>query len=343
MRNLSLDGLRGIAIIAVILHHGSLFRGGWAGVDVFFVLSGFLITGILRRDRDSPGYWKRFYVKRASRILPPLLLLIAAVTIKTHPPARSVLAYVFFMGNFASFTRFGIYDLGILWSLAVEEHFYLFFPFAVRYLSRRHLLQLLLAVIVVEPLVRYAATSHFSWYVPIYFWTCFRLDGLAFGAILAVFLEDANLAKVVKRAAAPVGILAGSVFIALSCWMPARFDREANSHLFNAVGYSLIGLMSACLVAHIVLFREGVVSRVLAWRPLVFIGAISYCLYLCHVEIIMKVTTLGLRPAFPIGVAIAVLVSWVSFRFYEGPWIALGHRQAQRIERSADPALTSLS
>src|ERR1700691_4147019 len=77
----SLDGIRGIAVLMVLFRHAGCFYTGWAGVDIFFVLSGFLITGILRTSRLEPFYWRRFYIKRATRILPPLLLGIAATAL----------------------------------------------------------------------------------------------------------------------------------------------------------------------------------------------------------------------------------------------------------------------
>src|SRR5580658_2055432 len=77
----SFDGIRGIAVLMVLLAHGTWFKSGWAGVDLFFVLSGFLITGILRKTRSEPFYWRRFYIKRATRILPPVLLAVIATVV----------------------------------------------------------------------------------------------------------------------------------------------------------------------------------------------------------------------------------------------------------------------
>src|ERR1035437_1333738 len=141
MRIQRLDGLRAIAVGAVVLHHHLLVSGGWVGVELFFVLSGFMITTILRRDRKDPAYWKRFYIRRATRILPPVMALILLVAVYYQPPVRSLLVYIFFLGNFANLTRWGMSSqLGLLWSLAIEEHFYLMFPFAVRYLERSRLI-----------------------------------------------------------------------------------------------------------------------------------------------------------------------------------------------------------
>jgi hypothetical protein len=201
MRNLALDGVRGVAILAVLFFHHHLLNSGWIGVDLFFVLSGYLITGILRRDREKPHYWECFYVKRATRILPPVLLLLIVWAAHLHVSATSLLWYFLFLGNFANTSSHAIDKLAFVWSLAVEEHFYLFFPFAVRFMQRQALVRLLIATLCVEPLLRYGATSYLTGHLSIYYWTFFRLDGLAMGALLAIVLEDAygRMAQAVGR------------------------------------------------------------------------------------------------------------------------------------------------
>ena len=105
----SLDGVRGIAILLVLSMHGGWFDNGWIGVDLFFVLSGFLITGILRRTRSEPFYWRRFYIKRATRILPPLLFGIAVtVLLWPHQSPIAIAGYVLSLGNVVDMTRFSI-------------------------------------------------------------------------------------------------------------------------------------------------------------------------------------------------------------------------------------------
>jgi peptidoglycan/LPS O-acetylase OafA/YrhL len=267
-----------------MLHHHTLLGGGWIGVELFFVLSGFLITGILRRDRDSELYWKRFYTRRATRILPPVLLMIFVVERIFHPPVSSVLMYTFFLSNFVSSSSHGIFELGMLWSLAVEEHFYLLFPIAVRFLPRDPLMKLLAAVIVVEPLLRFAATEYVKNYIPIYFWTCFHLDGLAMGAMLALLLEDVKAETWLRKWSGIFMIGIGSAFVAISLLFPNHFERTANGHLFNLFGYSLISATSLFIVAFVLLHPKALMSRILETGPFVFIGTISYGLYLYHFE-----------------------------------------------------------
>lgn len=122
-----LYGIRAIAILMVFAEHSLGLQMGWAGVDLFFVLSGLLITGILRRERSSNHYWRNFYLKRSARILPPVVLFLIGFAVPFRPRLHFLwLTYIFFGANFATvfFSNLGGH-IGILWSLAIEEHFYL--------------------------------------------------------------------------------------------------------------------------------------------------------------------------------------------------------------------------
>ena len=127
-----LDGLRGVAAIMVLLFHifetftmgehlhQKYVNHGYLAVDFFFVLSGFLITGILRRSRTEPFYWRRFYIKRATRILPPLVLGVAvAALFWPHASLLGAAGYLLSLANCVDMTRFAIYPIGHLWSLSV--------------------------------------------------------------------------------------------------------------------------------------------------------------------------------------------------------------------------------
>src|SRR5215469_12179944 len=150
------DGVRAIAIALVVAHHFDLLPLGWTGVHLFFVLSGLLITGILRRSRHDRSYWAPFYVKRATRILPPLVLTVLSTAVFLSIPWRKLgFYYIFFAANFAeAFHRGESRTLGVMWSLAVEEQFYFFWPFAVRFLNRTQLMRMLLLLLFFEPILR---------------------------------------------------------------------------------------------------------------------------------------------------------------------------------------------
>jgi peptidoglycan/LPS O-acetylase OafA/YrhL len=104
MRIDRLDGVRAVAILMVLFFHRGYFAYGWTGVDLFFILSGFLITGALRKTRANPDYWSRFYMRRAARILPPVLLLMLLYSLAVKPHLPTIIGYTLFAGNLMSYT-----------------------------------------------------------------------------------------------------------------------------------------------------------------------------------------------------------------------------------------------
>src|SRR5688572_4444796 len=208
----ALDGLRGIAIILVMLHHFTYIRptsgidgliGGvlffcWSGVDLFFVLSGFLITGILLDTRGSERYFSTFYARRTLRIFPLyyLVLFVALIVLPQFPAVNSVLVgsdnsppqwpYWFYVTNFAIADGGWVHGwVDVAWSLAIEEQFYLVWPLLI-WLCRPRLFALLCAVILVaEPIARVYARATDVPSLSIFVLPWFRLDGFATGALLA--------------------------------------------------------------------------------------------------------------------------------------------------------------
>jgi peptidoglycan/LPS O-acetylase OafA/YrhL len=332
----------------VLLLHHKIFNNGWMGVDLFFVLSGFLITGILRKDRDRAFYWKRFYIKRATRILPPMLLTCVLAFIFT-PGAKLwlVLGYIFTLGGIIDlYPKIFIEPIGPLWSLAVEEHFYLVWPFAVRFLHKKHALALLGAVIVFDPLLR-AAFSHPMPTANLsvtYFLTPFRIDEMAFGCLLALLIESETYAKILARYSG-IGLAAATVLY-FGLWFKLQhiyFYPGGHTKLFDSLGYSLVAFASFCLVAHVYLNRDSFTARFLSFGPLAFLGRISYGIYLYHLlirEFIMWF--LGIdsqKVAFVFDFPLIVLLSWVSFKYYEQPLIEWGRRRAAMLDRAHVQAL----
>ncbi len=182
-----LDGLRALAIVSVFLHHALHVKLLWMGVDLFFVLSGFLITGVLTDAKrySLAGFFGHFYSRRVRRILAPyLLMLFLASFIFGTAWLKHWYLYILLTNL--------LLPLGIphptafdpLWSLAVEEQFYLVWPFAVYFLSTRRLRQLCIALIVLAPILRGAFLFQRHW--PIYTLTPFRMDLLAAGGLLCV-------------------------------------------------------------------------------------------------------------------------------------------------------------
>jgi peptidoglycan/LPS O-acetylase OafA/YrhL len=355
MRINSLDGLRGIAILSVLLIHHGLFNNGWMGVDLFFVLSGFLITQLLRKDRAEPYFWKRFYIKRATRILPPLLLTVVLGYLFT-PGAKFLVAlgYLLSFSGLIELTRHHILPLGPLWSLAVEEHFYLAWPFAIRFLNRRHLLITLAVLLVAVPLLR-LSFSHpmpMAQLSPIYFLTPFRIDEMAFGCLLAILIEskrDLVFLQVWSKWA-----FLGTLAAYLTIWTRLHhvyFFPGAHTRFFDTTGYSLVALICFCAVAHTRLNPSSWTSRLLSFPPLVFVGRISYGIYLYHLLVkTLVMWTSGIateRVAFLFDFPLVIFFAWLSFKYYESPLIEwgkhradglrFGSRSAVRIDAGTDP------
>ena len=254
-----LDAVRGIAILVVMLHNSGtfprLFAQGWMGVDLFFVLSGFLITGILLDTKQSESYFKNFYVRRCLRIWPlyysALFFMFVLVPFLRPSEASTVFAarsspwwaYPLFLQNFLVPTPTAATGLlGVTWSLAVEEQFYLVWPWVIRFCSSTQVRRLAMVVICVSPALRFYLSLH---HVDIYSNPFCRLDALMAGALLAIVVRSENFypATLLKRAwlvffvAAPTGTNNGD----LRCQMDRVF--------FHGDGLGLICISGAVLLA----------------------------------------------------------------------------------------------
>jgi peptidoglycan/LPS O-acetylase OafA/YrhL len=336
MRIQSLDGLRGIAILSVLLIHHGLFNNGWMGVDLFFVLSGFLITQILRKEKGEPFYWKRFYVKRATRILPPLVLTVALgylFTPKAH--LLAAVAYLLSFSGFIELSPYHILPLGPLWSLAVEEHFYILWPFAVRYLPRKYLLVVLSVVIATVPLLRmfFSHPMPMAQLTPIYFLTPFRIDEMSFGCLLAILVESGSTAAALTRWSKWLFLLSTVTYIGIwSYFHHVLYFPGAHTKFFDSTGYTLVAVICFFAVAHVRLNRDSWASRTLSFAPLAFVGRISYGIYLYHllVKTLVMWTTHGTseRMALIGDFPLVLFFSWLSFKYYESPIIEWGKHRA---------------
>jgi len=295
----------------------------WTGVDLFFVLSGYLITGILLRLKEQPertGYFAPFYVRRARRILPPyLLFLVVAGSLFALPWTRGWYWYIFFATNIPlALGQAGAAALMPLWSLAVEEQFYLVWPLVVRFCSRENLRRVALSTIVLSPLVRAAATPLFSIHLPIYCLTIFRADTLAAGAFLAIAqAEDRNWITR-RRYAGLVILLTAGILLALLSLRP-NFRTSANSVLFNSAGYSLTAIFFAGALTYVLALEHGIVYRVLTCKRARYLGRISYTFYLYHVAVLEKTAGYVNSPLARavIGFVLTFTVAAISWRWLE--------------------------
>ena len=322
-RIVELDGLRAFAFLAVYANHTFSVPVAWAGVDLFFVLSGYLITGILLTQRGSDTYYKRFWGRRILRIIPPYFLTIGLTAIWYWPELKETLGwYVTFTSNFKdSFMSREPMALAPMWSLAVEEQFYLVWPFVVALTSRKSLRRLCIALLFIAPLIRIGFALEWDSFRPVYHLAFCRMDLLAVGSLFAVMQGDDrerfnDLTKYAWVAAA--GAL--GVFLAMAVLMPA-FRTSSNSVLFNGVGYSLIMVLMAGILGAVLRDGDLWYKRLLRLRPLTFIGTISYMLYLIHgliLEVLMD-AEVGAVPRATIGLALSVVAATISWYAMEKP------------------------
>lgn len=328
-----IDGLRALAVVPVVLFHAGFapLSGGYVGVDVFFVISGFLITTILRADLDKGRYTLAgFYERRARRILPALLACLAATFIAALillPPGelkslgKSAVSVALFASNIFFFREGGYFgraaeDMPLLhtWSLSVEEQFYIVWPILLALLVRHAtLLQLRLVV------VGLAAASFFAslWMVgrdsqAAFYLAPFRAWELLLGAALAL-----GLAPQVTQTRWRAGLAA----IGLALIIAPMITYTA------ATPFPGVAALPPCLGAALLIHcgsRAGIVTRLMSASPMVGVGLISYSLYLWHWPVLVLGRVLLNRAFEPleaaVAVAVAVGMAWLSWRYVEGPF-----------------------
>jgi peptidoglycan/LPS O-acetylase OafA/YrhL len=363
-----LDGLRGVAILLVVIchyvanpdhaefgywtrHFLSGLTVGWSGVDLFFVMSGFLIGGILLDNRESPRYFRAFYVRRVFRILPVyylwILLYVAIVAAGVYGmpgrlpvERRDLLAapiYVLFLQNIIySPSPFQWKWFVVTWSLAIEEQFYLLAPIAVRWLSLRRLVWLLVVVVCAAPVLRFGLYTHLPKfrYLVGFAMPC-RADALALGILASIgWRRDAFRTMLESRSKA-VWAFVLCAFLVVAILSPT-FVRPAGLVTYT-VGYSALAVFYTSVLLLALSQIDSFVVRVLRLRWLRYLGGISYCVYIVHLTINQWAYALLLHSQPELndwrgaGVTLlSALVTWAvaatSWRYLEAPAIRRGHQ-----------------
>jgi peptidoglycan/LPS O-acetylase OafA/YrhL len=330
-----LDGIRGIAILLVIFHNETsrypflhldrIFANGWMGVDLFFVLSGLLITGILLDTKKSAGYFRNFYARRCLRIWPlyysSLLFMFGVIPLLFPAESKTVFersspwwAFPLYLQNFLiPIPESATGLLGVTWSLAIEEQFYLVWPLIVRFCSTRLLRWIAVSVICLSPVLRLFLSSAG---VDIYSNTFSRLDGLMAGALLAIVIRSTDFD--------PSRNL-GKAWVALCIATPLAFLTEAVGA--RRIVFSMSAAASASLVYLALYSGQRWLQGALRNRFLVYTGTISYGLYLLHKIPFNLGTALHLNQypvlAAPILLAIAYGMATLSWSLLEKPFLNL--------------------
>ena len=329
-RLVHLDGLRCFAFLAVFVHHALLVPLLWAGVDLFFVLSGFLITSILLSSKerlvgDRRSYFSIFYKRRFLRIFPPYYLFITVAFLLSGPAyLKSFPYFATYLNNFSEAFQWGPTPGGLtpMWSLAIEEQFYLLWPLVVWTLGERGLWRTCLAMLVAAPLLRLgiALTAEAHW--PAYYLLPCRMDLLAAGALVALAQRRWSDERFRRFSGLGLGASLASValFVGLAAAVPA-FRTGANSALFNTAGYSLVLVVATGFLAYLVPRGHTWVGRFLSWRPLVYMGTISYALYLVHGFVLarMHAWELGRWETGALAFVVTLAVATVSWYALERP------------------------
>ena len=356
------DGLRALGLTLVLINHFvprmlseflyQLGQLGWIAMDSFFVMSGFLITGILLDSREKPRFYRTFYARRALRIFPLyyVVLLLWWVIIRYTNYALdyqqmsqhwgSPLWFVFYAGNIRT-AWVGAWPkvMGYvpLWSLQIEEQFYLLFPLAVGLLRREHLRWLLIGAAVASPVFRVAA---YLWqpnnpYLQYALLPC-HCEGIALGGLIAIRFRSGawNFSKL--HLTLWTALLMGAA-VAGSFFSRGGVEGWAWANTWNRLaGYSISSLGCACLVLWLISFRGSVYTQWMRIGPLKYLGKISYGVYLLHPLALWTAIELGKKrkihflhydPRFSlVGIGLSLLYAAISWHFFEGPILKMKER-----------------
>ncbi|MEO8878140.1 MAG: acyltransferase family protein [Polyangiaceae bacterium] len=296
----ALDGLRGVALLGVLFFHANgMLPGGYLGVDLFFVLSGFLITSLLLSEKERTGAiaLSAFWIRRARRLFPALLSLMPAIAIYSYFYAKSdklagirgdALATLGYVANWRAILSHKSYwelfaspsPLEHTWSLSIEEQFYVVWPIVVLLLLKRGSRKSLLALSLALAALSIAASlwlfdpEHVS---RVYLGTDTRATAILFGAALATILPMTTTFN--KAAIRSFDLLGFACAVGLSL---AWWKLEGEEPFLYHGGFWLTELAALALITCCVIGKESLVARALSFRPLTFVGTISYGLYLWH-------------------------------------------------------------
>ena len=325
------------------------FGFGWCGVDLFFVLSGFLIGSILLQSRNSPNYYSTFYLRRICRIFPLYYLWIVFYlfgviclrvfsehTTFTSDDLWHLPRYLFFVQNFFWSKTFSEYLwLGGTWSLAVEEQFYLGAPLLIRHVSGRRLMRVLVAIILLAPILRFVTLLLTGKHYLVALGMPFRVDSLAVGVLGATLWQQAEVRNYLQenpKALPRVLVFCLTLIICLLYW----FFRPMG-YVSGTIGYSALAFFFLALIFLVLAQPASRIAALARWRPICWLGTVSYCVYIIHYQVLYglyqlfvgghpRVTDLKSILVTALAFILTCLLAGFSWRFFEKPFIRRGHR-----------------
>ncbi|HAR6110554.1 TPA: acetyltransferase [Staphylococcus pseudintermedius] len=341
-----LDGVRAVAVIAIIIYHlnPQWLSGGFLGVDTFFVISGYLITSLLLTEYHNTGKIKlmSFWLRRVKRLIPAVLFLVMGVIVlslifmpteiqKVRADSIAAIFYVsnwwYIMQNVDYFEQFAVQPLKHLWSLAIEEQFYLVFPivllsllsFIRRLKSLRIIFLILLVISMIAMMVLYVPNENVA---RVYFGTDTRIQTLLMGVLLALVWPPFQLKAKVNRQMRTMIDTAGVVGLAI-LFICFKFVSETNSILYYG-GFFLISTVTLLVIASSV-HPSGYFAKFLGNKVFTFIGSRSYSLYLWHYPIIVLIHHQFVQGQIPplvyvVEILLMVLMAEFSYKFIEQPF-----------------------
>jgi peptidoglycan/LPS O-acetylase OafA/YrhL len=374
-RMLPLDGIRGLAIIGVLLTHGSyVFRTGdhvlamgWTGVDLFFVLSGFLITGILIDTKAAQNRGKSFYARRILRIFPIYYLTIFLVLIAQQHiewiravaemqmwPDR--LSYLLYFKNFVPLWHQGEAHQTLLshfWSLAGEEQFYCLWPLVVWHLSTKSIYRVCAAALCFTLLLRTILSAHFGYGAWMLFCPLTRSDGLFVGSGLAALLASGY--RLSHRHLLTWGS-GGVATLLLVVVLRGRKELLYGGPLMSTIGFSGLATLFGVLIAYSVQSSTGL-ARFFETAWLRSFGRYSYGIYVYHLPVYYVIEHFSkqwVSLKFPLPdqyailylgllIAVSYSVSWLSFRYFEQRFLRLKRHFEPVFQQSPIPVQTNLT
>jgi peptidoglycan/LPS O-acetylase OafA/YrhL len=376
----ALDGLRGLAILLVLVHHGVYFNPatptettfarlaggwdswGWVGVDLFFVLSGYLITNILLRTRDRPAYFTNFYARRTLRIFPlyflSLVLFFHLVPpllgdITRVPPGERVYFWTYTLNFYYGLENRIPLWMSHFWSLCVEEHFYLFWP-AVVYIADRRVAHVCVAILFGTALLRFGLYGMGMKPLALYCMTITRIDALALGGLIASLQRASGGIQQFRRLSMGLLAVLAVAILVLAYFTGGLYALKLPVILF---GLTPIALFWGCVLLLLVSAPpRGMLDRSFSHPVLRWLGKYSYGLYVFHLPVLGYLhQALSTRDELTLGnflpvvlgtqipmvllqaflmTAISAVIAYISFHLYEQPFLSLKRHFITRVDRS---------